>query len=68
MCAYRTDVETTEDFFLSCYFHSTQRLELFENFEKVKQNFLGLSVKSQVHIWLYGSQINNSKNLKQEIF
>ena len=36
-------------------------LELFENPEKVKPNFLSLSAKNQVFILLYGSQTNNSK-------
>ena len=48
-------------------FYSTQRLELFENLEKVEPNFLSLSVKNQVLILLYGSQTSNSESLNQEI-
>ena len=56
------EVETTEYFILRCQFYSTQRLELFENLEKVKPN-----AKNQVLILLYGSQNNNSESLNQEI-
>ena len=48
-------------------FYSTQRLELFENLEKVEPNFLSLSVKDQVLVLLYGSQTSNSESLNQEI-
>ena len=58
MCAYRTEIETTEYFLLRCQFYSTQRLELFENLEKVEPNFLSLSAKNQVFILLYGSRTN----------
>ena len=52
---------------MRCEFYSTQRLELFENLEKVEPNFLGLSVKDQVLVLLYGSQTSNSESLNQEI-
>ena len=58
MCACRTEIETTEYFLLRCQFYSTQRLELFENLEKVEPNFLSLSAKNQVFILLYGSRTN----------
>ena len=67
MCACGTEVGTTEHFLLRCQYYSTQRLELFENLEKVEPNFLSLSAKNQVLILLYGSRINNSENLNQEI-
>ena len=67
MCACGTEVETTEHFLLRCQFYCTQRLELFENLEKVEPNFLSLSAKNQVLILWYGSRINNSENLNQEI-
>ena len=66
MCACGTEVETTEHFLLCCQFYSSQRLELFENLEKVEPIFLSLSAKNQVLILLYGSQTNNSENLNQE--
>ena len=55
MCACGTEVGTTEHFLLRCQYYSTQRLELFENLEKVEPNFLSLSAKNQVLILLYGS-------------
>ena len=58
MCAYGTEVETTEHFLLRCQFCSTQRLEIFENLEKVETNFLSLNAKNQVLILLHGSQTN----------
>ena len=67
MCACGTEVETTEHFLLRCQFYCTQRLELFENLEKVEPNFLSLSAKNQVLILWYGSRNNNSENLNQEI-
>ena len=66
MCACGTETETTEHFLLHCQFYSTQRLELFENLEKVEPNFLSLSAKNQVLILLYGSR-TISENLNQEI-
>ena len=48
-------------------FYSTQRLELFENLEKVEPNFLSLSLKNQVLILLYGSLTSNSESLNEEI-
>ena len=66
MFACGTEVETTEHFLLGFQFYSTQRLELFENLEKVEPNFLRLSVKNQVLILLYGSQASNSKSLNQK--
>ena len=36
MCACGTEVEFTEHFLLGYHFHSTLRLELFENLEKIR--------------------------------
>ena len=58
MCAYGTEVETAEHFLLRCQFCSTQRLEIFENLEKVETNCLSLNAKNQVLILLHGSQTN----------
>ena len=52
---------------LCCHFFSTQKLQLFENLEKVDPNVLSLRTKNQVFILLYGFQKNNSKSLNQEI-
>ena len=46
MCACGT--ETIEHIPLRCQFYNAQRLELFENLEKVEPNFLSLSLKNQV--------------------
>ena len=67
MCACGTEVETTEHFLLRCHFYITQRLQLFENLEKVDLNILSLSTQNQVYILLYGSQTNNSRSLNHEI-
>ena len=64
MCACGTEIETTEHFFLRCHFYSTQRLELFENLNKVGFN---LNENNQVNTLLYGSQTNDSKCANQEI-
>ena len=50
MCACGTEIETTEHFLLRCQFYSTQKLELFEQLEKVEPNFRSLSAKNQVLI------------------
>ena len=45
MCECRTEIETTEHFLLRCQFYSAQRLELFENLEKVEPNFFKVKCK-----------------------
>ena len=65
-CACGTEIETTEHFLLRRQFYSTQRLELFENLEKVEPIFLSLSANIQVLILLYGSR-TNSENLNQQV-
>ena len=64
MCVCGTEIETTEHFFLHCHLYSTHRLELFESLMKVDSIFLSLD---QVNALLYGSQINDSKCVNQEI-
>ena len=64
MCACGSEVETTEHFLLRCHLYSPQRLELFENLEKVDASFLNLNVKAKVNFLLYGSQSAISKILK----
>ena len=64
MCACGSEVETTEHFLLRCHLYSPQRLELFENLEKVDASFLNLNVKDKVNFLLYGSQSAISKILK----
>ena len=48
-------------------FISPQRLEPFENLEKVGSNFLNLNVKDKVSFLLYGSQLATSKRSNHEI-
>ena len=48
MCACGSEVETTEHFLLRCHLYSPQRLELFENLEKVDSRFLNLKAKEKV--------------------
>ena len=57
MCACGT--ETIEHIPLRCQFYNAQRLELFENLEKVEPNFLSLSAKNKDLILLHGSLTNN---------
>ena len=45
MCACGSEVETTEHFLLCCHPYSAQRLQLFEDLEKVGSIFFNLNVK-----------------------
>ena len=67
VCACGSEVETTEHFLLRCHLYSPQRLELFENLEKVDSSFLNLKVKEKVSFLLYGSQSATSKSSNHEI-
>ena len=67
MCACGSEVETTEHFLLRCHLYSPQRLELFENLEKVDSCFLNLKVKEKVSFLLYGSQSATSKSSNHDI-
>ena len=64
MCACGSAVETTEYFLLRYHLYSPQRLELFENLEKVDSSFLNLNVKDKVN---FGSQSATSKSSNHEI-
>ena len=66
MCAFGSDVEITEHFLLRCYLYSPQRLEHFENLEKVDSSFLILNVRDKVSL-LYGFQSATSKSLNYDI-
>ena len=63
MCTSGREVETTEHFPLSCHFYAPQRLEFFENLEKI----LILKVKDKVSLLLYGSQSATYKSPNHEI-
>ena len=67
MCACGSEVETTENFHLRCHRYSPQRLELFENLEKVDSSFLNLNIKDKVSFLLYSSQSATSKSSNREI-
>ena len=67
MCICGSEVETTEHFLLRCHLYSPQRLELFENLEKVDSSFLNLKVKEKVSFLLCVSQSATSKCSNHEI-
>ena len=67
MCACGSEVETSEHFLLHCHLYSPQRLELFENLEKVDSSFLNVNVKDKVSFLLYGSQSIPSKSSNHKI-
>ena len=67
MCACGSEVETTKHFLLRCHLYSPQRLELFENLEKVDASFFNLNVKGKVNCLLYSSQSAISKSSNHEI-
>ena len=49
MRTFGSEIKTTE-------LYSPQRLELFENLEKVDSSFLNINVKDKVSFLLYGSE------------
>ena len=67
MCACGSEVETTEHFLLRYHLYSPQRLELFENLEKVDSSFLNLKVKEKVIFLLYSFHSATSKSSNHEI-
>ena len=68
MCTCESEVETTEHFLLRCHLYSPQRLELFENLEKVDSSVLNVKVKEKVSFLLYRSQSATSKSSNHEMF
>ena len=67
MCACGSEVETTQHFLLRCHLYSPQRLELFENLEKVDSSSLNLNVKDKVSFLLCGSQSATSESFNHDI-
>ena len=57
----------SEHFLVCCHLYSLQRLEFFENLEKVDSSFLNLNVKDKVSFLLYGSQSASFKSSNHEI-
>ena len=54
MCSCNTKIESNEHFLLRCHFYPFQRLEVFDNLNKINSSFFELSAKDQVNIFLYG--------------
>ena len=63
---FRHGFDDTKCFLWPCHLYSPQRLELFENLEKVDASFLKLNVKGKVNFLLYGSQSATSKSVNHE--
>ena len=68
MYTWGSEVETNGYFFLRCLLYSSQRLELFDNLEKVDSSCLNLNVKDEVSFPLYCSQSATSKSFNHDIF
>ena len=67
MCGCNAEIEDTKYFLLRCHFYSIQRLELFNNINKVDPSFTQLDIKEQVNILLFGYPRNKSNALNQDI-
>ena len=67
MCGCNAEIEDTKYFLLRCHFYSIQRLELFNNINKVDPSFTQLDIKGQVNILLFGYPPNKSNGLNQDI-
>ena len=67
MCGCNAEIEDTEHFLLRCHFYSIQRLELFNNINKVDPSFTQLHTKEKVNILLYVYLPNTSNALNQDI-
>ena len=66
MCSCNTESESNEHFLLRCYFYSFQRLELFNNLNRINSSFYKLSAKDHVNILLYGYLSNNPISLNKD--
>ena len=53
MCSSNTEIESNKHFLLRCRFYSSQRLELFDELNKINFSFFKLSAKDQVNILSY---------------
>ena len=67
MCGCNAEIEDTKYLLLRCHFYSIQRLELFNNINKVDPSFTQLDIKEQVNILLFGYPPNKSNALNQDI-
>ena len=57
-----SEFETTEQFLLLCRLYSPQRLELFDNLEKVDSSFLNLNDKDKVFFMGLNHQLPKAPN------
>ena len=67
MCSCNMEIESNKHFLLRCHFHSSQRLELLDNLNKINSSFSKLSAKDQVNILLCGYSSDNLISLNKEI-
>ena len=65
MCSSNTEIESNKHFLLCCHFYSSQRLELFDELNKINSFFFKLSSKDQVIILLYGYSTKKSISLNE---
>ena len=67
MCSSNMEIESNKHFLLRCHFYSSQRLELFDELNKINSSFFKLSSKDQVIILLYGYSTKKSISLNEYI-
>ena len=67
MCSCNMEIESNKHFLLRYHFHSSLRLELFDDLNKINSSFCKLSAKDQVNISLYGYSSNNPISLNEDI-
>ena len=67
MCSCNMEIEDNEHFLLRCHFHSSKRLELFDDLNKINSSFSKLSAKDQVNFLSYGCSSNNPISLSEDI-
>ena len=58
---------SSSDFYSSLHFYFSQRLEVFNNLNKINSSFFKLSAKDQVNILLYRYSSNNPVSLNEDI-
>ena len=67
MCSCNTEIESNEQFLLRCHFYFSQRLQLFDEHNKMNSSFFKLSAKDQVNILLYGYSSKKTNSLNKAI-
>ena len=61
------EIESNKHFLLRCHFYSSQRLELFDNLDKINSSFFKLSAKDQVNILLHVYSSSKPISLNEDI-